>query len=136
MSVRNPKIGDTNDQHQNTRAVRMLHKQPTIALSPDGEVYIPAEKEHGISGITPEVSTTVPDRDIVLCIPVGLLDKARIMMSLSAQLMIERIANSTHQILRTRTFECLIASLHPQHLVLLIFLQLLQDPPRRGTSGP
>ena len=48
---------------------------PTIAFAPDGEVYISAEEKHGVSGALPEVSTAIPDRDIILCVAVWLLDQ-------------------------------------------------------------
>jgi hypothetical protein len=76
-------------------------QQPTIALSPDGEVYVPAEEKDGVSGIPPEVSTTVPDRDVVLCIPVWLLDKTTMVISPGAQLMIEWITTRN----LTKSFE-------------------------------
>jgi hypothetical protein len=49
-------------------------RPPTIALAPDGEIDVATEKKYGISGALSEERTAVPDRDVVLCIPVWLLE--------------------------------------------------------------
>ena len=69
-----------NDQDQNAEPANYT-QQPTITLSPDGEVYVSTEKEDRVPGVLPEVSTTVPDRDIVLRVPVWLLGEIKVAMS-------------------------------------------------------